>query len=92
MSKVIITAQVEDAAKWEEGFRTHGELFRSQTISEPIQFSITDENEVAICFEPEDLDKYMEILNSPATEEAMTFDGVKRETVKIFALDKKFDV
>ena len=31
MPKVVITAQVEDAVKWEEGFRTHGELFRSQT-------------------------------------------------------------
>jgi hypothetical protein len=30
MPRVIITAQVEDAANWEQGFRTHGELFRSE--------------------------------------------------------------
>jgi hypothetical protein len=29
-------------------------------------------------------------MNSEATEEAMKFDGVKRDTVKQFVLDKKF--
>jgi hypothetical protein len=29
MPKVILTAQVEDAAKWEAGFRTHGDVFRA---------------------------------------------------------------
>ena len=32
MPKVVITAQVEDAMKWEKGFRTHGSLFKSQTV------------------------------------------------------------
>ncbi len=36
MPKVVVTAQVEDPAKWEEGFGTHGDLFRSQTITRPI--------------------------------------------------------
>ena len=36
MPRVVVTAQVEDLVKWEEGFRTHGDLFRSQTVSEPI--------------------------------------------------------
>ena len=26
MPKVVVTAQVEDATKWEEGFRTHVDL------------------------------------------------------------------
>lgn len=91
MPKVIATAQVEDAAKWERGFRTHGELFKSQTVNSPIHFNVSPENEVVICFEVDDLDKYMEILNSRATEEAMEFDGIKRDTVKIVALDKEFD-
>jgi len=89
MPRVIITAQVEDSAKWEEGFRTHGDLFRSQTVSR-VDFATTDENEVAICLEPEDFDKFMEIFESPATEEAMAADGVKRETVKVYVLDKEF--
>lgn len=92
MPKVIITAQLEDAAKWEEGFRTHGELFRSQTINTPIHFSASEQNEVTICFEPDDLNTYFEILDSPATVEAMEFDGVKRDTVKVVVLDKEYDL
>ncbi len=91
MPRVICTAQVEDAAKWEKGFRTHGDLFKSQTVNSPIHFNVSPQNEVVICFEPMDLDKYMEILDSRATEEAMEFDGVKRDTVKILPLDKEFD-
>lgn len=91
MPRVIVTAQVEDAAKWEEGFRTHGELFKTQTVNKPIHFTVTELNEVVALFEPDDLDKYMQILDSPATAEAMDFDGIKRDTVKIFELDRKFD-
>ena len=91
MPGVIVTAQVEDAKKWEEGFRTHGELFRNQTVTKPIRFTVMDNNEVAIYFQPEDLETYLALMDSPATEEAMTFDGVKRETVKIYTLDKEFD-
>ncbi len=91
MPKVIATAQVEDAAKFEQGFRTHGELFKNMTINKPIHFNVTPQNEVVISFEPDDLDKYMEVMDSRATEEAMEFDGVKRDTVKIVPLDKEFD-
>ena len=91
MPKVIATAQVVDAAKFEQGFRTHGELFKNMTINKPIHFNVTPQNEVVICFEPDDLDKYMEVMDSRATEEAMEFDGVKRDTVKIVPLDKEFD-
>ena len=91
MPIVICTAQVEDAAKWEQGFRTHGKLFNSQTINKPINFNVSGQNEVVICFEPDDVDKYLEILDSPAIEEAMALDGIKRDTVKIVVLDKEFD-
>jgi len=92
MTKVIVTAQVEDLTKWEEGFRTHGDLFRSQTVTKPVNFAKNEGNEVAVCIEPDNLDTCMEILNSPAAAEAMESDGVKRETVKIFVLDKEFQV
>ncbi len=91
MPRVIVTAQVADASKWEQGFRTHGDLFKSMTVNKPIHFNVSAQNEVVICFEPDDLDKYLEILDSQANEEAMAFDGVKRDTVKILALDKEFD-
>ncbi len=48
MPKVIVTAQVQDPVKWEEGFRTHGDLFRSETVRRPIDFSIIEGDEVAV--------------------------------------------
>jgi hypothetical protein len=92
MKKVIITANVEDSSKWEAGFRTHVDLFKTMTVKKPIQFTTNGNNEVALCAEPEDLNKYMEILASPATADAMAYDGVKRETVKVFILDKEVDI
>ena len=89
MTKIVVTAQVEDAVKWEEGFRTHADLFKSQTVAK-VEFSTTEGNEVAICVEPEDFDKFMEIFESAATAEAMEADGVKRETVRVYVMDKDF--
>jgi hypothetical protein len=91
MPRIIITAQVEDAANWEKGFRTHGDLFREQSTT-AVNFTVTNDNEVAVHFEADNLDKYMELLESPATAEAMALDGVKRETVKVFVLDKVLDL
>jgi len=91
MPKVIVTAQVQDPVKWEKGFRTHGDLFRGYSLRAPIHFTITG-NEVAICFEPENLDTFRRSMESQATAEAMAFDGVKRETVKTFVLDKEMKV
>ncbi len=89
MAKVVITALVEDSAKWEEGFRTHGELLRSMT-STVTYFTITAENELTLYAEPDDVDKFLEVMESPATAEAMAYDGVKRETVKVVVLDNEF--
>ena len=47
---------------------------------------------MAICLDASDLDTFMSILDSPATAEAMAHDGVNRETVKVFVLDKEFVV
>ncbi len=90
MPKVIVTAQVEDPVRWEEGFRTHGDLFRSYTVNTVITFGTTEGNEVAVCFDPDDLDTFMAGMDSPATAEAMEIDGIKRETVKVFVMDKEF--
>jgi hypothetical protein len=91
MPSVICTVQVENAAKFEQGFRTRSELFKSMTVNKPIHFNVAPENVVVIHFEPDDLDKYMEVMDSRATEEAMKSDGVNRDTVKIVPLDKEFD-
>jgi len=92
MPKVVVVAQVEDPAKWEAGFRTHGDLFRSETVTKPIHFGKIAGNQVAVCFEPDDLATFTKLLDSPATAEAMAFDGVKRETVRVFVLDQEFKV
>ena len=56
MPKVIVTAQVEDVVKWEAGFRTHGDLFRnSYTVTTPVGIAISEGNEIAVCFEPADV-------------------------------------
>jgi hypothetical protein len=89
MAKIIITAKVEDAAKWEEGFRTHGDLLRSMT-STVSYFTISADNELTIYADVDDVDKYFEVMDSPATEEAMAIDGVLRDTVKVSVLDKEF--
>ncbi len=88
MPKVIITAQVEDSKTWEAGFRSHADLFRTMSITSQ-EFTTTENNEVAICSDTSDLHKYMEVLNSQATADAMASDGVKKETVKVFVLDKE---
>ena len=92
MPKVVVTAQIEDPVRWEEGFRTHGELFRRQTVNKPIEFSILEGNQIACCFEPEDLDTYLEILDSSETAEAMAFDGIDRDTVQVYVLDQEFQL
>ena len=89
MPTVIITAQVQDPVKWEQSFRTHGDLFRSYSVRKPIRLATIAGNEVAVCMEPENLDTLMQSLESPATVEGMAMDGVKRETVKVFVLDKE---
>ena len=53
-------------------------------------FTISADNELTIYADVDDVDKYFEVMDSPATEEAMAFDGVLRDTVKVSVLDKEF--
>lgn len=91
MSKAIITAQVENSVNWENGFRSHAGLFNDYTAT-AIHFSATDANEVAILWEVTNLDRFLELLDAPETAEAMAQDGVKRDTVKVYVLDKEFNL
>ena len=88
MPRVLITAEVDDLEKWEQGFRTHGALFGQMAVSR-MEFGTAEGNRVAVCGETADLAAYMRVFNSPATAEAMAFDGVKRATVNVFVLDKE---
>jgi hypothetical protein len=91
MVRILVTAQVEDSKEWEEGFRTHRDLFKSMTAT-AVHYAVTDDNEIAVCTDATDQAKYLQVLESKATVDAMASDGVKRETVKVFVLDKKLDL
>lgn len=91
MAKVVITAQVENGKKWEKAFRTHVDLFREQTVISPVSIGVSG-NEVALLFKVRNLDKYMKLMDSQETADAMKMDGVKRETVKIHILDKELEL
>jgi len=87
MAKVLITAQVQDGVQWEKGFRTHGDVFKTYGLLAPVQFTVAG-NEVALCMEPSDAQAFMKTIQAPETAAAMQADGIKRETVKIYVLDK----
>jgi hypothetical protein len=91
VSKAIITAQVENSANWENGFRSHAGLFNDYTAT-AINFTATDANEVAILWEVANVDRFLELLDAPETAQAMAQDGVKRDTVKVYVLDKEFNL
>jgi hypothetical protein len=88
MPRFVLTAEVEDLEKWEKGFRTHGDLFSQMAISK-MEFATTEGNRITVSGETADLDAYMKVFNSPATAVAMALDGIKRETVKMFVLNKE---
>ncbi len=59
-------------------------------VSKPIYFSTNAEtNEICINAEPEDLEKYLELVQTPEMVEAMEKNGVLRDTVKLYILDKQ---
>ena len=91
MARAIVTAQVENSEEWEKGFRTHGGLFKDYSAT-GIHFATTGNNEVAILWELDNLDTFLALLESPETIAAMEFDGVKRDTVRIYPLDKEFEL
>jgi hypothetical protein len=83
----VITAEVDNLDAWEKGFRTHVDLFKQMGVT-TMEYATVAGNRVAVCGETANLDAYMKVFNSPATAEAMKGDGVKRETVQMFVLDK----
>jgi len=59
---------------------------------ESMTYGISEGNHIAVCGEPSDLVAYMKVLESPATAEGMAFEGVLRDTVKVFVLDNELEV
>lgn len=91
MPRILITAQVEDSKKWVKGFKTHKKLFRRYSAT-TVHYTSTAENEVAIYWRVRSVQKFLAGMELPETAEAMAFDGVKRDSVKFFVLDKKLSL
>jgi hypothetical protein len=93
MAKILVIAKCKDQAKWEAGFRGHGEFFRTAYgISKPIAYGMGEDNYVGTCFETGDVGKFMSAVALPESAEAMEGDGLFRETVQIFVLDKELPI
>jgi hypothetical protein len=88
MSGIVLTAHIKDSARWEKSFRSHGELFRQNNIT-LIHYTITNNNDVVMYSETDDVEAYERFVQSPATAQAMEEDGVERDTVKVYRLDKE---
>ena len=91
MTRIVFTAKVKDAVKWEEGYREHAPMLRDKPgVTKPIHFSTSAEtNEICIQGEPDNLEKYLELVQTPEMVEAMEKNGVLRDTVKLYILDKQ---
>jgi hypothetical protein len=93
MTKILVIAKCKDQAKWEAGFRTHADLFRTvYGVSKPISYGMGEDNYIGACFETSDLTKAMSAISLPETVEAMENDGLLRDTVKVFIFDKELAV
>ena len=89
MAKIFLTAPVENLGEWEEAFRKNGDLFRSQNLGSTILIETAGVNEIAL-YQEVDLDTFQKAVESSETAEAMARDGVRRETGKVFVMDKDF--
>ena len=62
------------------------------TITKSMTYGISEGNHIAVCGEPSDLAAYMRVLESPATAEAMAFDGVLRDSAYFGGIHKSIDL
>ena len=92
MPRVVATIEVEDLSEWEENFRTHGDLFRRQTIKGHYDYAmIEDGNRVVLSADVDDIDTFFKVLGSQDADDAKDFDGVKRESIQFYVLDRRFE-
>ena len=85
---IAVRAEVEDVDAWRAGFKTHGDLFKSQGVS-VAYMGTTESNSVIGVFETNDVDEFIRIFNDPATAEAMANDKITGG-VELFVLNETF--
>ena len=90
MARIAVIAKCKDQAKWEAGFRTHGDFFKAAYgVSKPVSYGIGEDDHVGACFETDDVARALSALSSAETAEAMEGDGLLRDTVRVFVFDKE---
>lgn len=92
MTKIVVTAEVEDLEAWERGFRSHRDLFQEMGFASVYEYSIGKSSEVAVCVDVGDVDAFLASLDSPDNVAAMEADGIKRDTVRVFVFDKALQI
>jgi hypothetical protein len=91
MTKIVAMIKVEDLDEWERGFLRHGDLFRSQTINGQYDYTMIEaDNRVVLCADVRDVDTFFKALETPAADAAKDLDGVFRESIHFFVLEKQF--
>ena len=88
MTRIVLTAQVDNTKEWEQQFKTHADLFRQMGLAKVYDYSIGKDSNVAVSVEVNDVDGFLTALESPENVAAMENDGVQRDTVQVFVLDK----
>jgi len=88
MTTVVLTAEVEDTVAWEKAFRTHADLFRKMGVASRYDYGIGEGSSVVVCAEVSDAKAFLTSLESAENVAAMQNDGVKRDTVQVFVVDK----
>lgn len=88
MTMIVLTAEVKNTKKWEKAFLTHADLFKKMGTATRYDYSIGDDNMVAVCAETDDPQAFLKSLKSDENVAAMKNDGVKRKSVKVFVVDK----
>ena len=85
---VVVRHEVENAAHWRERFKTHGELFQTQSVSE-IHLGASGDDKVVSVFMTENLDEFLRIFNDTATAEAQANDGITGG-VELYVIDETY--
>jgi hypothetical protein len=87
MTGIVTTAHVKDAATWEKKFQTHADLFKRNRIS-AVHYTITGNNDIVMYSEADNIAAYRNFVQSPDVVRAMEEDGVDRNTLKFYELEK----
>jgi hypothetical protein len=90
-TKVVVVAKVAEPAAWEAKYRSHAELFKNNNLRN-IHYSVNDAGEIATYVESDDVDATLKFIRSDEIARVMAADGVIRDTVRVFVVDKELQL